>query len=249
MSIRKILIIALCLIMVVGISVLGTMAYLADQTDAVKNTFTMGKVDIGLDEAKVDLYGNPVDGEGNPVDDVEDAERVLANSYKMIPGQTYTKDPTVTVKADSEESYVRMWVTFNHLSALDEIFAPDGGANLMQLFNGYDSELWIHNGSVRDAEADTVTHEFRYYQPVSAADTDVKLEALFDTFTVPGTFTADDLDKLNGTDENDPFEITVVGHAIQAIGFEDDAASGKTASDLAWEAFDAQLEADAPANP
>ena len=69
------------------------------------NTFTVGKVEIKLDEAKVTADGIPVEG----------AARVTANSYKLMPGTTYTKDPTVTVlKAGSEESYVRMKVTFNN---------------------------------------------------------------------------------------------------------------------------------------
>lgn len=241
MNIRKILISTLCLIIVAGVSVLGTMAYLQDQTDAVVNTFTMGQVKITLDETKVDEYGEPikkVDDNGAPTE--ENDRTATGNEYKMIPGHTYTKDPTVTITAGSEESFVRMLVTFNHVSALDEIFASDGGANLMQIFDGYNDELWIHNGSVRDDAADTVTYEFRYHKTASAEDADVKLEPLFNTFTVPGTFTVDDLAKLNGTDENDPFEITVVAQAIQAMGFED--ADGKTDEDLAWEAFDAELE-------
>ena len=38
------------------------------------------------------------------------------------------------------------------------------------------------------------------------------------------------------------FKITVVGHAIQATGFEADAANNLTAEDVAWAAFDAQVD-------
>jgi hypothetical protein len=57
---------------------------------------SVGKVKITLDEAKVDVYGKPVSGAG----------RVTANDYKLIPGQEYTKDPTIKVLKGSEECYV-----------------------------------------------------------------------------------------------------------------------------------------------
>ena len=56
-----------------------------------------------------------------PTSPTRPAPRVTANSYKLMPGTTYTMDPTVTVKAGSEESYVRMKVTFNNAAALMEM--------------------------------------------------------------------------------------------------------------------------------
>lgn len=98
----KALLLTLCAVLLVAASVLGTMAYLTS-TDTVTNTFTVGKVEIKLDETDVT----------NPT-----GSRVQANSYKLMPGTTYTKDPTVTVKAGSEESYVRMKVTFNNATKI-----------------------------------------------------------------------------------------------------------------------------------
>ena len=92
----KALLLTLCAVLLVAASVLGTMAYLTS-TDSVENTFTVGSVAITLDEAKVDENGTPV----------ANADRVEANSYKLMPGHTYTKDPTVTVEKGSESSYVR----------------------------------------------------------------------------------------------------------------------------------------------
>ena len=64
---RKVLIIALCAVLLVSISVMGTMAYLTSQ-DSVKNTFTVGNVKITLDELDVDNDSNTEDnvqyGEG-----------------------------------------------------------------------------------------------------------------------------------------------------------------------------------------
>ena len=125
---RKVLIIALCAVLLVSISVMGTMAYLTSK-DSVTNTFTVGKVGIELDEALVDANGKEITG--------ENAKRVKENKYKLLPGQTYNKDPMVTVLKDSEKSYIRMTVTVSKAKELDAIFAPAGAA-LLSIFNGYD---------------------------------------------------------------------------------------------------------------
>lgn len=91
----KALMLVLCAVLLVTASVLGTMAYLTS-TDKVVNTFTVGKVAITLDEAKVDLDGTAV----------TPAERVKENAYHLLPGHTYTKDPTVHVQANSEDSFI-----------------------------------------------------------------------------------------------------------------------------------------------
>lgn len=91
----KALMLVLCAVLLVTASVLGTMAYLTS-TDQVVNTFTVGKVAITLDEAKVDPDGKPV----------ADAARVKKNTYHLLPGHGYTKDPTVHVQANSEDSFI-----------------------------------------------------------------------------------------------------------------------------------------------
>ena len=91
----KALMLVLCAVLLVTASVLGTMAYLTS-TDQVVNTFTVGKVAITLDEAKVDPDGTAV----------TPAERVKGNAYHLLPGHTYTKDPTVHVQANSEDSFI-----------------------------------------------------------------------------------------------------------------------------------------------
>ena len=92
---KKVFMTVLCAAALVVASVLGTMAFLTSK-DKVNNTFTVGNVAITLDEAKVTDAGNPVEG----------ADRVKANIYKLIPGHEYTKDPTVHVTANSEDSWV-----------------------------------------------------------------------------------------------------------------------------------------------
>ena len=89
----KALLLSLCAVLLVAATIFGTMAYLTS-SDKVENTFTVGNVKIKLDEAKVNTDGTPVEG----------ADRVHENSYKLLPGHTYTKDPTVTVEKGSESA-------------------------------------------------------------------------------------------------------------------------------------------------
>lgn len=53
---KKTLTVIIALVLVVVMSVAGTVAYLTS-SDTVTNTFTVGNVEITLDEAKVDEYG------------------------------------------------------------------------------------------------------------------------------------------------------------------------------------------------
>ena len=229
----KALLLTLCAVLLVAASVLGTMAYLTSSAE-VKNTFTVGKVEIKLDEAKVTADGIPV----------ESAARVTENSYKLMPGNTYTKDPTVTVKAGSEESYVRMKVTFNNASKLmamlpnagnledftdEEIALIKKVAPILFLTNytaldpvwlpeyhmfGMEKTLADPNYFVYDAANDTVTYIFYYPTTVTATDKDVVLPAVFTEISLPEHVTGEQLAKLNN------FQITVIAEAIQAGSFD-----------------------------
>lgn len=202
----KALLMSLCAVLLVAASVLGTMAYLTDSKD-VKNTFTVGNVAIKLDEAKVDENGTQVvDKDGNPV------ARVTENEYKLLPGHTYVKDPTVTVLTPSVESYVKMTVTFTKANALDAIFAPTG-ADLTSIFGGYDAATWIYKGNTK--EGDTRTYEFWYKTTVDATAAAQTLEPLFTSIIVPGTINNDQLKSIDG------MTINVNAYAIQADGFKD----------------------------
>lgn len=105
---RKILLMAACAILLVCISVGATVAYLTS-TDSVTNTFTVGKVAITLDEAKVTEYGVAVQG----------ADRVKVNEYKLMPSHSYVKDPTVHFAAGSEASWLFVKVE-NEIAAIED---------------------------------------------------------------------------------------------------------------------------------
>lgn len=221
----KALLLSLCAIALVAVTIVGTLAFLVSEKE-VKNTFTVGDVQIKLDETVVNTDGTPT------TDPATREEH--GNEYHLIPGEVYTKDPQVTVKAGSEASYVRMLVTINHYDELQAIF--NGGFLPQYFVNDWDAETWKTTGVI-DVSADgkTATYEFRYKEIVAKADTDTVLEPLFTKFTCPTVFDNEDLKNLYA----DPkFEINVYGHAIQAATFDD--------ADAAWAAFDAQKAA---ANP
>lgn len=199
----KVLLIALCAVLLVAASVLSTLAYLT-ATDTVTNTFTVGKVSIKLDEAKAYTNGTLV----------ANADRVKANTYKLLPGHTYNKDPMVTVLAGSESSYIKLNVVVTKSAELDAI-----GVDLLTTFKGYDSTNWIYKGNTEDTTANTRTYEFWYKEAVAASNADVALDALFDQIVVPGTITNAQLETIEG------MTITVTAHAIQADGFADAAAA------------------------
>lgn len=211
---NKALALSLSAVLLVGASVFGTMAYLTS-TDEVNNTFTVGKVALNLDEADVKPDGTYEKDINQRVED--------GNDYHLMPGHTYIKDPTVTVKKKSELSYIRMKVTINEQADLDAIFAPDG-LPLNTFFEGFDNTKWNYVGDIKDTDNDTRIYEFRYYKAVEAPDQDVKLEALFQKIKVPETVTGEQLDTI--ADLN----IKVVAEAIQADGFTD--------ANAAWKAFD-----------
>lgn len=231
----------LAIVLVFAVAVGGTVAYLTS-TANVKNTFTVGSVDIKLDEAKVTPDGKAV----------TPAERVTANDYKLMPGHVYTKDPTVTVLNGSEESYVRMKVTFNNAAAIiamltdpefeDEVTGYENAYPVLQMLNLVEANTMKWDGINRETgtlyiekmlgnskyfvkDGDTLTFYYYYNEKVAAPNADKVLETLFDSITVPEWVTADQLNKLND------FQINVVAEAIQADGF--------ATADAAWAAFNA----------
>lgn len=221
-KVTKALLLTLCALALVAGTILGTLAYLTDRS-SVENTFTVGNVDIKVDETDVDEDGKPI----------EDADRVEENDYHLIPGQSYVKDPTMTVIKGSEESYVRMMVTITHYNQLKAIFGDDF---LPENFaSGWNREIWPCVG-ITDNGDNSVTYEFRYRTTVDASNAEeaMVLEPLFTAINVPGALTGEEMATIAD------MKIIVEGHAIQAATFEADTENNLTAEDVAWAAFEQQ---------
>ena len=104
-------------ILLVCASVLGTLAFLASSS-AVSNTFTYGDVGIQMFESKTDENGVDLDG-----DNTSSMKTSDGNSYKLVPGKSYIKDPTIYVKEGSVPSYLFVKVK-NGISTIEK-----GGTN------------------------------------------------------------------------------------------------------------------------
>ena len=178
MKTKKILALALCAVLLVAGSVLGTMAYLT-AVDTVTNTFTVGNVAITLDEQDVD---NSTEGEN---------DRDKANSYKLIPGQTYTKDPQIHVDSTSEDCWLFVKVE-NGISAIEA--AGDTTIAAQMAANGW---------TLVEGSTDTYAHK-----DIAKAGANVDV---FKTFKLAGNANVAQYTNAN---------ITVTAYAVQAAGFE-----------------------------
>ena len=204
----KALLLMLCAVLLVAASVLGTMAYLTS-TDTVTNTFTVGKVAITLDEAKVNPDGSLVyKDDGNTL-----ADRVDANTYHLLPGHTYVKDPTIHVDTKSEDCYLFVKVE-NGIAAI-ETTAPGESVAAQMAKNGWEAVDPAEGIYVYATGSDAKT-------VVSAGDS----IPVFKTFTVDGTKVvnvptgeAAPNGKLDIAQYSNQ-KITVTAYAIQADGFE-----------------------------
>lgn len=179
----KALVLALCAVLLVVATVFVTMAFLTSE-DSVQNTFTVGEVTISLDELDVD----DSDNDGSTTD------RDKANEYKLIPGKTYTKDPTIHVGAKSEPCYLFVKVE-NGLVDAEE----DGDTTIA-------AQMEANGWTLVDGQTDIYV-----YEEVVTAETGANV-VVFSNFTIDGeTVVAN----FKGA------KINVTAYAIQAEGFED----------------------------
>lgn len=185
-------------VLLVCISIGATVAYLTS-TAQVVNTFTVGNVAITMDETKVDENGTPIQGAG----------RVQTNTYKLMPGHTYTKDPTIHVSDTSEEAYLGVKVVFENSAAADEKLS----LNMLSIFSGFIADNWtIQKKTQQDGDVyylltrkDTVTSGLHI--------------KLFDNVVIPGSMTNEQIAILNG------IEMKITAYAVQKDGFDTPAAA------------------------
>jgi len=97
---NRILLTALAALLLVTLTIGGTMAWLSATSAPVTNTFTTSKVGVSIDEE--------------------------AEDFKMVPGATITKDPVVTLAAGSEDAWVFVKITkSDNLDTYIENYTPD----------------------------------------------------------------------------------------------------------------------------
>jgi len=168
----KALLTVMCALLLVVASVFTTMAYLTAQ-DTVTNTFTIGKVDIEVDE-------------DDPKSD-DPKDRVEKNDYTLMPGITYDKDPQVHVVAGSEDCWIFVKID-NGLAGL-EITKSDNTNKTI-------ADQMIANGWVNIASSGNTT-VYAYTTKVEKS-TEVQTVKTFTKFTTLSDVTATDLEDYDG---------------------------------------------------
>lgn len=187
----KILATVLATALLVTGTVFGTMAYLTDK-DTVTNTMTVGNIDISLDETRTNTDGTK---------DTSATTSVQSNTYKLIPGHSYTKDPTVHVAKKSEDSYIFITV-------------DNGIAGIESTETGYTNiagQITVNNWTAVDAMAyPGVYYKVFTHSDTATADTDL---AVFGNFKIKG-----DVDSATLANYKDK-TIVVNAYAVQKDGF------------------------------
>ena len=133
-------------------SIAGTVAYMTSASK-VSNVFTIGNVKILLDEGKVDSEGKLITGTG--------AGRTDSNSYHLMPGKSYDKDPMITVDPTTESCYIFL-VTRNQITSIEDPTKPTMAKQMVE--NGWGiykdttagSRVWIYCGSKANVNAETM---------------------------------------------------------------------------------------------
>ena len=228
-KLRKAILTLCSALLLVSLSVGITLAYLTSETGVVQNTFTVGKVAITLDEAE-STYDKATNAYvANTATEDDDARTSVGQNYKLMPGIKIDKDPTVTVLANSEECFVRAYVTVSYNEAA-EAGVPLPTNFFTEWIKGYDQTKWVPQNDaetvtkVTDEETGvttvTRTYELRYDESVKASTEDQKF-VIFTDIELPTGLDNNKIALLEG------FKIDVQAQAIQADGFNNSA-------DAAW---------------
>lgn len=166
---KKLVIAVVALSLALACVVGSTLAFLVAESETVTNTFTYGNIQI-------ELWENPLDADGNFDTDNKNYEGL--EYLKVVPGDEVKKNPTVTVKEDSENCYVYVLVTNNLISTAENAVTPVATLNI--------KENWI---SIETSGNSTL---YRYTtNPQTAGDYNV-----FDEVSFSGDLKVADIETL-----------------------------------------------------
>lgn len=164
MKTKKIVILVAAFALVIAMSVAGTLAWLAAETAPVTNVFTPSSIGVTLEET--------------------------TNDYKMVPGSTIAKDPTITVTGGSEACW--LFVKVEESENYDD-------------FNTY---------AMADGWTALTGVDGVFYRSVTASDDDQDFAVIKDNkVTVKDSVTKEMMDAL--TEESYP-TLTFTAYAVQS---------------------------------
>lgn len=226
-------ILSLCLVLALALTAIGgaTLAYFTD-THTQTNVFTAGKVDITLDEDVVKKDDN-----GNLVKDDRYGRVTGQQEYRLYPGMTVHKDPTITVASDSEDCYVAAKITIK--GDLLDLYGADTATP--KTYYNLDITKFVSGGLIQTGSTQgwnwnslsmiyTDTAGNVYYQDATNGNKGANSEwviyvfikdikkakdtiELFNTIKVDKTYNNAEMAKLNGA------TIKVEAFAVQTNGF------------------------------
>ena len=167
---KKSLIIVCALALILTVAIGGTVAWLTAETEKVTNTFTYGDINITLAESEnLDL--------------------------KMVPGNDITKDPKVTVNANSEDCY--LFVKVEKSDNFDNFMTYE----MAEGWNELTGEAGVYYREVDNKAADQVFDVLKGNKVTVGEDVSKeKLTALTDTPKPTLAFTAYAVQKANIAD-------------------------------------------------
>lgn len=160
----------LALTLLVGCAIGGTIAWLTADTGTVTNTFTVGDINITLEET---------------------GAQSNQKNYKIVPGGTDEKDPKITVTASSEKCYVYAYVK-NNVSLNNAVVAiPDiNTANW----------ILVGSKTTAATAEETAIFEYLYrYKEVVDASDEAKTLPVFTEVSYEDTITKGDIATLEDT--------------------------------------------------
>lgn len=199
----------LAIMLLVGGVIGGTVAWLVSTSDTVVNTFTYGDINIKLEESDTGLDGDTDN---------------KTNQYAMIPGSALTKDPKVTVTANSEDSYlfVKLVESENFKNFLT--YAMD--------------EKWIE------------LEDGVYYREVTKSEEDQVFEVLKDNkVTVKYDVTKEQLNALDAQGAKNYPTLSITAYAVQKDNIPTAADAWKVANGGTYEPEASTPAASNPADP
>lgn len=195
---NKALLVLLALVLVIGCTVGGTLAWLTAETGTATNTFTVG--DIGTLTLKEKETAVGADG--------------VTNNYTIVPGMDIAKDPMVSYKYEGENEAVPVYVFVNVVAEgwtqegnAYSVLGDDNSALLSWSVDCNETTGW----KPVSAEYDDV-----YYKVVAAGESLENVAVIAgNKITVSSAITeknVSDIAKAAG-------DITFTAYAIQQAGF------------------------------
>lgn len=186
----KFVVLLLAVVLVIGCTAGGTLAWLIAKTNPIENTFSAANINIDLEETP------------NADSDDEDTKNDIWVG-KMVPGTTISKDPKVTVAANSEACW--LFVKVDAQNGVDLTTAANASTYVTYAM----AEGWTAVPNTTGV----------YYREVAASTDNQTYDVISgNQVSIPNTVTKVMLDQATG---NNAPSLTFTAYAVQKEGFSD----------------------------